>query len=345
MKALLVVPPRTGLFRDGRGGLEIQIEKTVAALVKAGVNVVPYDPWQNQVADADVCHVFSLDPSLAYHIEHAVNMRKPVVISPVFNNFHTSLNMTRLKLQLSGYVPGMYSDLKRAKKMLRDATAIVTLNTDELNFLSGVFGLAQGKGFIVPNGMDRRFSMASAAVFEQAYGVNNFVLQVGSIEHRKNQLNLIKAVKHLGVKLVIIGDATPANKNYLSRCQEEANGNIIFTGRIAHDSHLLRSAYAAAKVFALPSFSEVMPLSLYEAALAGCQIVVGWGIPVAESIKPYVATANPHRPSSIAKVIAEKLKSSGDPDLRRTVLNMPSWDGVGSRIKQIYECVLGGRTS
>ena len=340
ISVLFLTYPRTGLFR---GGLEIQIEKTAAALTNAGVEVIFYDPWKNQIPDVDVCHVFSIDGALVYHVERAVGMGVPVVISPVFNNFANSFWLTRLKVKLSDYVPGMYSDLKRAKKMAHLASAVAALNNDELRLLESVFSLPKGKTLVVPNGIDLGFSAADPTLFENTFGVKDYVLQVGTIEHRKNQLNLIKAVKQLGVKLVIVGEATPTNRDYLSLCETEADANIIFAGRFSHDDPLLRSAYAAAKDFALPSYSEVMPLTLYEAAVAGCRIVVGANVPVAEAIRPYVASANPDDPTEIARVIEQKMRAEEGPELRQAVLDMPSWQDVGDQIKSVYDWLLQGK--
>src|SRR5215813_13751279 len=108
MRVLFLTSPRIGL---NRGGMQIQIEETAKGLANLGVEVIRYDPWQDQVSNVDICHVFSIDGSMLSHVERAVGIGKPVVISSVLNLFQSPPLLTRIKAELSRFIPGMYSDL------------------------------------------------------------------------------------------------------------------------------------------------------------------------------------------------------------------------------------------
>src|SRR5262249_55193271 len=137
--------------------------------------------------------------------------------------------------------------------------------------------------------------------------VQDFVLNVASIEGRKNQLSLIAAMKNLPYPLVIIGKATSEQEDYMNNCRKEAGSNVLFTGGLAHDDPLLASAYAAARLFVLPSSSEVMPLTLYEAAIAGCRVAVSRNVPIAPSIAPMIPTFDPSDIQELAACITREM--------------------------------------
>ena len=107
-----------------------------------------------------------------------------------------------------------------------------------------------------------------------------------------------------------------------------------------HSKDMLVSAYAAAKVFVLPSFSEVMPSCLYEAAMAGCKLITSTPVPVAPEIRKHVRSANPDKPEAFRNLIKQAMESNFDTELRTIVLAMPSWEEVAVTIQTIYKKLL-----
>lgn len=338
IKVLFLTYPRIGL---NLGGLEIQIQKTAEALQALGLEVIFYDPWRNQLPEVDICHVFSIEGTLIYHIERAVSMGKPVVLSPVFNSFAGKTWQTVLKAKLGRYIPGVYTDLKRAWLMLHAAACILPLNADEGRLLRLAFDLPAHKLRCVPNGIDLNFHSPDPHLFTQQFGVQNFVLQVASVEKRKNQLNLIKAMADLPYPLVLIGKASASNQAYWEECQAAAGKNVLFVGQLEHSDPLLASAFAAAKLFVLPSYSEVMPLTLYEAALAGCQLAISRNVPLDPSIQAYTPLFDPDNPQAIAAVIDNAMRTATHPAILQAVQQLPSWRDVGITLQQLYAELLG----
>ena len=220
------------------------------------------------------------------------------------------------------------------------SAVIIGLNEDERDILIRAFQLPPERCLIVPNGIGKKFTNGNTGLFQDKFGVMDFVLSVGSINKNKNQLALIKAMDNLPYKLVIVGRAPAGDKGYMKKCREAAGKNVIFTGQLRYEDPLLASAYAAAKLFVMPSYSEVMPLTLYEAAVAGCKVIASRNIPLSEKIRQYVATFNPDRPEELAALIDRQMRSSRNDKLKKIVSQMPSWADVGRQIKGIYEEVL-----
>jgi hypothetical protein len=84
-----------------------------------------------------------------------------------------------------------------------------------------------------------------------------------------------------------------------------------------------------------------MPLSLYEAALAGCGLVVSETVSVREEIKPFVSRVNPRNPARMRALIEEAMGLDRRDGLRKAALRLPDWSEVGERIRGIYREVLG----
>ena len=337
MKVLYVSCPKV---RPNPGGLEIQIENTAHELHNLGVDVVRFDPWRNQISEIDLCHIFSTDGFCLPYAERAREEGKGVIISPVFNCFGEKAWLLALKMILSQWVPGMLSGLKKASAMLHAGDRILALNQQERNLILKSFNIKSERCMVVPNGINPRFVLGDPGLFEEKYGFRDFVLNVGCVEPRKNQLTLIKAMKDLPYTLVIVGDGHSKNTDYMKQCRSAAGDNVIFTGHLAYDDPMLPSAFAGAKLFVLPSYSEVMPLTLYEAALSGCKLIASRNFPIAEEISKAVPRVDPNDPQKLAALIRLEMGVPHDPKLREIVLNMASWADVGQTIKGIYEEVM-----
>jgi len=332
MRVLFLTYPRIGL---NRGGLQIQIEETARGLSELGVDVVRYDPWKNQIPDVDICHVFSIDSSMIYHVNRATSSAVPVILSPVLNLFDSRRLASRMKRRMS-ILPGVYSDLKRAGQMLSAATKIIALNPEEREMLGAVFQIERSRICIVPNGISAAFSGGDPRLFEDAYGVRDFVLNVASVEPRKNQLSLVRAMKHLPYTLVLVGKGSPEHAEYLQKVKDEAGDNVRIIGAIGHDDPMLVSCYRAAKVFVLPSFSEVMPLTINEAVLAGCRIAVSDRVPVSELIVPHSERFRPDDIEAIAHIVDRNMQNHRPSRLSQTMPAMLTWNEVCRELVQIY---------
>ncbi len=340
MKVLFICRPNIGL---SKGGLQGQIYRTAKGLEKRGIEVIFHDSWKNQIKDVDICHCWSSDPHMVYHVKEAKKSGIPVVISPVFMRFLEPLLKVMLEYRLAKLVPGLFTPQKIQHHMFRACDKVIALNMEEKKVLQRIFKLNKKSLEVIPNGIDQKFAKGDPELFKKKFGIKDFVLQVGYIESRKNALTTIKAVKNLPYKLVLVGGWEMRDQCYVEQCKRAANGNVIFTGHIDYDDPLIASAYAAAKVFVLPSFSEVMPLVVYEAAQAGCKLVLSDTYPCSELIKDHVLFANPNRPGQFKKQIETAMsgpRKNRNNTLQDIALSMPSWQDISDQIIATYSSVL-----
>ena len=153
------------------------------------------------------------------------------------------------------------------------------------------------------------------SAFRAIHGPGDFVLYVGRIEPRKNVLGLVEGVRAAGLPLVVIGDALPGYEGYADDCRRAGRGFARWLPRVDHDDPMLASAYAAARVLALPSWFETPGLVALEAALAGTAVVVTPHGCTREYFGDRVGYARPDRPSEIARAVADAWDDGPDPGL------------------------------
>jgi len=339
MRVLFLAYPHIGL---NRGGLQIRIEKTALALKALGVEVIFYNAWKNQIPDVDICHIFGFLGSMRFHVKQATAEGKGVVISPVLNVFSSSRYSLRLQLALSNVIPGLLQNWQYTHGMLRQSDHVIALNVEEYQVLTGCFGIEPNRCQIIPNGLDPRIGKCDKYLARERLGFDDYVMEVGSICQRKNQLTLIKAMRGLPYRLVLVGPVTePA---YYQKCLTTAGENVVFLGEVANEDPLLPSLYAAAKLFVLPSFSEVRPSALYEAGLAGCRLIASHNYPVEGKLYAAVRRIHPNHCGRLTQTIREEMEQDRNIQAAEIVGAMPSWNRVAEMIYATYKdiCMRSG---
>ncbi len=339
MRVLFVARTHIGL---SAGGLQTQIHRTAESLRCKGVDVIYFDPWKNQIGEVDLVHFFSsFSHQMVFHYSEAKRKSKPIIMSPVFGNAQYPTWVLRALGKCARYIPGFMTHLRELRTMLAGSDRVIALNSEERMRIARAFGISTSRMSIVPNGIDKRFAGGDAGLFESRYGLRNFVLQVGSIDPNKNQLLTIKAVAGLSRDLVLLGEPLLGIDEDLRQCRTLSGRNVHFLGKLDYQDPALPAAFAAARVLVLPSYSEVMPLCLYEAAMAGCHVVISKNVAVDESIRPYVQFVHPDKPEEMRAAIEASFKSKPDARLGQIVAAMPDWDDVADEIIKVYELSFG----
>ncbi len=114
---------------------------------------------------------------------------------------------------------------------------------------------------------------------------------------------------------------------------------VTWLGQFDHDDPLLASAYAAARVFALPSWFETPGLAALEAALAGCAVVITPYGSTREYFGGLVAYARPDRPTRSAGAVRTCWDHGPDPRLAPRVATHYLWPNVAQITAEVYDQV------
>ena len=206
MKIALFVYPSA--FQN-KGGGEILLEKTEEYLLKKNIEVMRFDTWQDKVENYDILHVFGSVKECLPLMQVAKDRGTKVVLESIFwSDFRRAFNeqgsmIKRSEMVLRHAVKVVFPFFPSGrKKMFEIADLIFPNSHNEAVQISKLFNISREKMFVVPNGVDNAFSSANSGVFIDEYGLKDFVLSVGRIEPRKNQLNLIKAMKNIDADLI-----------------------------------------------------------------------------------------------------------------------------------------------
>lgn len=259
------------------GGLQVQVNQTIRALVEAGHEARLVDATRARCDDFDLMHVFGSMNGNHRLVAAAKQAGLPVVLSALVAPSWGAAAGWRARLAgcLAGAISTMpientYAHIRSA---LRHADLLIALGASEKAAIVSGFRIAPAKVKLVPNGIGASFFAADPVPFRAAYGIEGrFALCVGAISPYKNQLGLAQALAGLSLPLVLIGAAEPTQAAYLTEVLSMPG--VRWLGALDHDDPHLAGAYAAASVVVLPSHGEVFPLAIIEALATGTPAVM-----------------------------------------------------------------------
>jgi glycosyltransferase involved in cell wall biosynthesis len=330
------------------GGGENQLVQTGRHLEALGVRVRLFFPWIDRLEEARLLHLFGMSREgleLA-RVARARGLR--VVLSTICWVEPRAIaalapGAARAAWDLAKWgvkvVAPRWPSWRR--KLLELADAILPNSRAEARQLVRLFGADARRIHVVPNGVSSGFETAEPGRFRAEHSTEDFVLFVGRIEPRKNVLGLIRAIRPLGLSLWVIGEAPPGHEGYAEACRRAGGTSVRWLGARGHDDPLLASAYAAARVFALPSWFETPGLAALEAALAGCAVVITPFGCTREYFGDRVEYARPDRVREIRRAIQRAWTMGADPRLSAHVGSQYLWTDVAQRTAEVYDQVAG----
>lgn len=323
------------------GGGEVQLAKTKEALEKLGVHVELFDIW-NPKKDYDIIHVFGSTYQLSDFVVTAKRLEIKVVVSPII---YTNKPMWKWKVwrQIDRLVP-VPTVYTYRQRIYEAADVLLSGSHAEATQLHTNFRVPMKKISVVPNAADKRFAEASADRFVKKFGIKDFVLMSGRISKHKGQLRLIQALMGQGIELVFIGQMDPDDSDYFRQFQQICENEtwVHYLGFI-NNPGMLASAYAAAKVHALPSLGECPGLVSLEAGLAGANVVSVKNPPVYDHLGDEAFYCNPQSISSIRAAVLKAYSTPRNERLRNRLLAGFTWEAVAEKILDVYKQLLEGR--
>ncbi|MGO4682106.1 glycosyltransferase [Hyphomicrobium sp. 2TAF46] len=358
-----------GSERHSLGGPTVRVPATADYLRRRGVFAEVRNFPDPAIFEADIVHgfnVWSLESALTM-ARRSHSLGKPFVFSPIFldqseNEFWSGTipqlfaqewESDRLEAELglaraafeharelgrtsTEAAPGHHAYVR---EMVRLADQVICLSEHEQRALRRI-GADVEISTIVRNPVDAdRFGQADPSIFADAFGFKDYVVCVGRIESRKNQLMLIQALSGLNIPVVLIGAIS--DKKYGEKIHRRAGDNIHFTGRIDPSSPLIASALAGARVSVLPSWCEGAPLAALEAAAAGASMVLSNRSSEPEYFGDLARYCDPADLGSIRDTILEAYEAPLDASRREEqkdyVARNFSWERYAEQTHQVYQ--------
>lgn len=354
------------------GGDTVQIDNTASELRKLGVEVNIITNLNVNINDYDLVHVFQLDwvPETYFYVKKAKEFKKPIVLSPIHHSEmevkmfddlyafglrkvvgffvrkqeHRDIlkNVYRSFYNKAKFIPTLKSALLGYRKLQRKAlelSDIVLVQTNrEAKDLQDTYNI-NFRWEKVVNGVSEQF--LNCKEFENKLPFKDYVICVGRIEARKNQLNIIKAMKLVrqekgfeNVKLVFIGRKSSHHKSYVSKFDKELKNNdwIIHPGYVAQED--LPNYYHFAKVCVSASWFESTGLTSLEALFCGVNVVAS-GERAKELLGDLAVYCNPWDVLSIKEAIIKSF-SMPQPKMPESFKLEYTWENAAKKTLEIY---------
>jgi glycosyltransferase involved in cell wall biosynthesis len=138
-----------------------------------------------------------------------------------------------------------------------------------------------------------------------------YLLNVGTIESRKNLKLIVKVLKNINpeYKLIAIGKKTPYYKEVLEEIEKQnLSSRILFLKDIPFAD--LPGIYQMAKVFVYPSFYEGFGIPIIEALYSGVPVIAATGSCLEEAGGPNSLYVNPNDDKALADAINSVLSNN-----------------------------------
>jgi len=177
-------------------------------------------------------------------------------------------------------LPGVGS--RKARFSCNNADRVIAISEQTRDDIIEYFGTPSTKIDVVYQGCDPDFyEMRSAPEQQRLRGMYDlpasYLLYVGTIEPRKNLLQVIKALYKgkLDIPLVVVGRATPYINEVHEYIGEHSIGNIIFLKDVPNQD--LPGIYQMAEVFIYPSRFEGFGIPILEALFSRTPVITSSG--------------------------------------------------------------------
>lgn len=312
------------------GGGEVQLLRCREALQRLSIEVELFDPWHPQFESVDLVHYFSVQGGSMNFCDYVKRIGLPLLISPV-------LWMTPANRRLF--------PLGEIRDLLHRCDRILPNSELESQQLAEEFELELEKFSAIPNGIDESFAEpADPRWFRQHFQIDEpFVLNVANLEPRKNQIMLARVARELGMNLVLIGRAR--DSDYRDEVLRAGGSRVRYLGWLDHDDPLLKSAYRACRLFALPSLLETPGLSALEAAAQGAKLLVTSVGSTTEYFDDLACYVDPLDEDSLRRGLQDAWSSPAEPRLRSHVLDRFTWDHAARALIDAYEQTLAATSA
>ena len=166
---------------------------------------------------------------------------------------------------------------EKFKYAVRHADKIVAISQQTKKDIIQFYGIPEHNIEVIYQGCHPTFKTiktdADKENIRKKYNLpSNFILNVGSIEPRKNAFQIVKAIENIDIPLLIIGKETKYSQDIHKYIQQKGLQNSIFI-RQGFTMEELATIYAMADIFVYPSRYEGFGIPIIEALYAGTPVI------------------------------------------------------------------------
>ncbi len=313
-------------------------------------NKVPFS-WVNPPPklNADMLRQLWMQSVIPFKISKSKLLWSPTNIGPIwFENqvltLHDIADQVHPEWYDNKYVQWRKIILPR---LLNSVRRIITISRFSKQTIEAHYPQTEGKVQVIYNGVrtEHFYPRPSDEIKQLRERLNiekPFILNVGSLDERKNIHRLTEAWKQLPhwlrkeMNLVIAGESA---KKFSFNPEKGYDNSICFTGYVSEK--LLPALYSAAQVFVYPSLFEGFGLPVLEAMACGTPVVTSNTTSLKELAADKALTVNPYETDAIAGAIEKMVKSKDSRDQYaaegQQYANTFRWNKTAKQTKRVLE--------
>ena len=311
----------------GGGGLELQLERSAAALARRGHRIVHVD--RGETSDGfDVLHVFGSEPMAWHVLSHWTRNPAPLVLTPIVV---VSPGAKEMALRLSGRLPGPMTSGRMRADVVRRAAAVIAGTEYERALVTGSFGADPAATFVIGNGADQ---LAPGDPPADTPG-GPFALALGAVTPRKQ---IAEAARALAGQLPLVVAGRFAGEPAALAAWERAvaDTETVWLGEVPDPAAVAALQDRAAALVHL-SRAEVQSLAVIE--------TLARGTPAILSDIPSHRELAGHHPAHVRVVKRAADVPAAIRSLQKAPPGkppaIPTWDDVAIELERVYMRVTG----
>lgn len=286
-----------------RGGGELELTDLLVNLRQLGVRADIYGATSQPLNKYDVILHYSVVPTGLQFVREAKAAGKKLVLMP-------SLWWSK--------EPDV-AEKESVAEFFKLSDLIVFKSQSEYENMTKYVSVDSGKVIYCRWGTDTCFEEPiSGNLFKNLYKVDDYMLSVGIIEERKNQLSAIHALHDSKLPMIFIGDYR--ERDYYEACVKSAPNHFKFLPYLQPKSEVLRSALRGCKAFIEVSL-EPAGFSAFEAGLANVPMVLSANSWTQEQFGSWVHQVDPMSISSIKNGVEAALNTPVSSSLQKNIHN------------------------
>ena len=244
---------------------------------------------------------------------------------------------------------------KHLRPSVDNSSAIVTISEFSKREIMELLGVPEERIFVAPCGTDTAFyspfsdlsdeDTARKSLADQ-FGIDRYILYVGTLEPRKNIKTIVKAFEETAgedgeVKLVLAGGVGWHSEETLAAIENSPVKNrIVRTGYISNE--LKRDLYRCAKVFVFPSMYEGFGMPVTEAMACGTPCVISDTSSLPEVAGGKAATVDLYDVKGYAEAFLRAVNTDISSDERMLLVENArryTWEATADAYRQAFSFV------
>jgi len=319
------------------GGFENLMNSTFEAIRSRGISVSKIDLWDTE-ADFDIAHFWGLGSPNYNNIIWAKKSDKKVIVTCILPAYSTT------KQKFRYFVSNFLGKQKAIKNIFRSIDIVVVTNQRSRLVAIRYYKVPSEKIFIIPNTLLSSYYQKYGKLSFRTIKLKKYVLTIGNVCKRKNQIRLALACLKVNVGLLIVGPILSGEEEYGAELNDIVNKSdqMIWLDSMKRDSLELISAYKNSLLYALPSFEEEQPTSAQEAGLLGKPLLLGDLSYARQKYFKNSYLVNPSSVCSIANGIAAILKNPSNFIPPFEVYSECKEENVASEYISLYSTLFDG---